>query len=196
MTTRPLFILLNGPSGVGKTEFKRYLVKHLGLLGVVVASDSFAAPIKNLLSTMLQERYKDIDKNAIHPLLKTTPNTFLYDLSEQFFKPWYGNDIFPRLLLHRTSNLKPPTQALIVDDLGTDLEDETTRPNVIIRMQRTGYAFKADDPRRYIGGPRFTIHNSNNLDMFEENAKALAGVIVSNYFQPAVEGPELNDPNS
>lgn len=176
----PLFVLLNGPPGCGKTTLKRMLVQEVNNTSEATAGgESFASPIKEFLASSLRMPYDDIDKNTHHPTLLTTPHQFLIDLSQEHMKPRYGEDIFARLLLHRVKN-SPPKDVVVVDDLGFVEEALAIWPHVIVRVHRAGHTFSGDS-RGYISPHRLTIINDGTKAALEKAAQIYAKLIVRNF---------------
>ena len=101
-------------------------------------------------------------------------------------KPFLGPTIYTRLLVHRVYNLDPRPKIVVIDDLGFEIEEIHTRPNVVIRVQRTGCTF-TNDSRKYITTPRFTIDNNGTLTDLREKAKGLVTLIVRNFLEPLQE---------
>jgi len=145
------YLILNGPPSSGKTTIAREIVRVLGGRGKIAVQDSFAAPMKHFIATALGERYQQMNKEKARPELNgASVRDFLIDLSQNYMKVKYGDDIFGRWLMHRT--LRDPVtnpDYVVVDDGGFAPEIEAVTNRTVIRVVRPGCSF-ARDSRGYV----------------------------------------------
>lgn len=164
------FVLFNGPPSSGKTTSARHMVTLLRNRSLRVESDSFATPIKHFIATLLGESYSKIKKDTMYPELQgETPRSVLIALSEEFMKPRYGEDVFGRMLYHRSLRFAPTPDFVICDDSGflPEFEALGERNNrILIRIVRSGYTY-AGDSRNYLDEPDLLLTNDGSLtDLF------------------------------
>ena len=149
-------ILFNGPPGCGKETVVRELTPYLKFTHL-----KFAAPIKRMACGLLNcdMRWLEANKDTyIMPLgynCKVTLRQFLIDLSEKFFKPLYGNDVFGNILWTEAKNAA--NKHVLVSDCGFNSEVDRVvhsagRANcIIVRIHRNGHTFSGDS-RSYLDG--------------------------------------------
>ena len=118
-------IVFNGPAGSGKSTASRMLAAWLGRRNNVI-TDSFAAPMKHFISTLLATKYGEAPKDSpVAELNGYSIREFLIDLAENYIKPRYGHDFYGRMLLYRVlrhgDNLP---DYVVVDDSGFNEEFE------------------------------------------------------------------------
>lgn len=166
----PRIILFNGPPYSGKTTAAGILSELLRNKGQSVHRDSFAAPMKHYLATLIGERYEFIKKDEVHPALNGhTPRQFLIKESEDHMKPTYGVDVYGRALAHRITQLPLSPTFIIIDDSGFIEESEAMAAAFglaslrIIRVLRPDHTF-ANDSRGYIEPVAFTLDNDGDED--------------------------------
>lgn len=157
------YIVLNGPPGSGKTTIAKELTRALPNS----TQDSFAAPHKHFIATALGEKYAEMDKDKPRAELNGySVREVLIDMSELYFKPKYGQDVFARLFVHRS--LKHPDKKpdyVIVDDIGFQEELDAIPNSLLVRVFRTGKSF-AQDSRSYLdpfGDKSWQLHNNGDV---------------------------------
>lgn len=191
------FILLNGPPGCGKDTAAAQLIPYLKFSHL-----KFAAPIKRMAAALLQCDQRWIEQNKdtfIMPLgydVKITLRQFLIDLSEKFFKPLYGPEVFAHLLWGEVK--KSSSKLFVISDCG--FQGEVTRlvsnagvKNCILyRLHRDGHDF-TNDSRSYINIPETPSRDiPNNLTPHDLTMRVLYGIIKQ---WPEMEGQLLKEPN-
>jgi energy-coupling factor transporter ATP-binding protein EcfA2 len=164
------FVVFNGPPGAGKSTCARHMVTLLRNRELKTESDSFATPIKHFIATLLGEKYDRIKKDTPYPELRgETPRSVLISLSEDFMKVHYGEDVFGRMLYHRSLRFAPTPDFVVVDDSGflPEFEALGERNNrVLIRLTRPNHDF-SHDSRDFLDQPDFLITNDGSLsDLF------------------------------
>lgn len=147
-------ILFNGPPGCGKDTVVRCLTPYLKFTHL-----KFAAPIKRMACGLLNcdMRWLEANKDTfIMPLgynSKVTLRQFLIDLSEKFFKPLYGEDVFGNLLWKEAKDAA--NSLVLVSDCGFSAEvsrviQSAGKSNcLVVRINRIGCNFDGDS-RSYL----------------------------------------------
>lgn len=176
------YVLLNGPPQCGKTTIAApTLCAELRKYFSNIHQDSFAAPMKHYLATSLSVKYSDLKKDIpIAELSGYSPREFLIDLSENYMKERYGEDIFGRLLHYRTMRINPLPRFVISDDCGFDVERDSLPKTVTIRIERPGYDFTSDS-RNYLSNPDYTIINDGSVEKFKLAMVQLAHILKENH---------------
>jgi hypothetical protein len=173
----PYFIILNGPPDSGKTtEIANGLAKRLQQFKEFrTVSDSFANPMKHFIATALGVKYAELKKEVMMGVLNGyTPREFLIDLSENYMKVRYHDDIFGRLLLHRTIRLDPIPDLVIIDDGGFASErDALGHKARVVRVTRPGRSFSGDS-RMYLPDPHYNIDNDGSISDLQPKLDELA----------------------
>lgn len=173
-------IVLNGPAGSGKSTAARMLAAWLGRRNNVI-TDSFAAPMKHFISTLLAAKYMEMPKDSpVAELNGHSVREFLIDLSESYIKPKYGDDFFGRMLLYRVlRNADNLPDYVVVDDSGFNSEFEPISEDaVLLRVVREGCDYTGDS-RSYltIRDPDYIIENNGTVGRLDEEMRALADKI-------------------
>lgn len=189
------FVLLNGPPGCGKDTAAAQMVPYLAFKHL-----KFAAPIKRMAAALLQCDMKWIEENKdtyIMPLgynVKITLRQFLIDLSEKFFKPLYGEEVFANLLWDEAK--RSPSKLFAVSDCGFigevgKLVNSSGRNNCILfRIHRQGCDF-TNDSRSYMpDGLCKTIDIHNNLTPHDLTMRVLSAIIRTWEEFPLIREPE------
>lgn len=196
------FVLMNGPPGSGKDTVAQHLVPYLRFTHL-----KFAAPIKRMVAALLQcdqralEEIKDEPNRSLRFLHNEftrddTPRKLLIALSEELFKPRYGNAVFGNLLW--TEATKSSSKLFIVSDCGFESEvgrlvSNAGRSNcLLVRLHRIGKTF-SEDSRSYLtidGVMTKDIHN--NLTPHDLTMRVLYSIIKQ---WPEMEGQLLKEPN-
>lgn len=162
----PVYIVLNGPSEVGKsTEIASGLCNRLKLLEYKVVGESMANPMKHFIAVALGMKYSDLKKNSPMAVLQGySPREFLIDLSESYLKKRYQDDFFGRLLEHRILRIDPLPDFVVIDDVGFHEEVHTLGYTLrIIRVTRPGKTFQGDS-RNFLSDPHYTLDNDGTLE--------------------------------
>jgi len=147
-------IMFNGPPGCGKDTVVRELTPYLKFTHL-----KFAAPIKRMACGLLNcdMRWLEANKDTfIMPLgynSKVTLRQFLIDLSEKFFKPLYGQDVFGNLLWKEAKDAA--NRMVLVSDCGFAGEVSRVVASagaancLLVRIHRAGHDFSGDS-RSYL----------------------------------------------
>lgn len=159
------YVIFNGPPGSGKTTISRAVARLLhDHYPRRVITDSFAAPMKHFVATMLGEQYHDMQKDKLRAELNGySVREFLIDLSENYIKPRYGTDAYGRWLVHRSLRYTPTPLYVVVDDSGFAEELNAVPNHVLVRVDRKGHDF-TNDSRNYLPDPHWTIHNNDPVE--------------------------------
>lgn len=176
------FVLLNGPPHCGKDTAVSHLVPYLEFKHL-----KYAAPLKRMAAALLQCDMRWIEENKdtfIMPFgynYKITLRQFLIDLSEKFFKPLYGEEVFANLLWDEAK--QSASKLFLVSDCGFVLENERTARNagsincLLIRIHRNNCNF-TNDSRSYINIPSVkTLDIPNNLTRHDLTMRVLSAII-------------------
>lgn len=166
-------ILLNGPPRAGKDTLgemyknKEYFTKV----------EKFAGPIKAAATAIYCGGNRGLFDSYDTPALKDTPQPIFMGktcrevqiaISENFLKPYHGQDIFGRLMVERLKLVDPIT-VVVITDSGFMEEAESLVKQFgvdkvfLVRLHRDGYDF-SNDSRNYInldhlGVPSIDITN-------------------------------------
>lgn len=175
------YVLLNGPKYSGKTTMAATLCQQLRLHYSNIHQDSFAAPMKHFIATALSAKYSEIKKDVpVAELSGYSVREFLIDLSEQYMKVRYGEDIFGRLFHYRCLRINPLPRFVISDDCGFDVERDALPRSVTVRIERPGHDFSGDS-RNYLSNPDYTIVNDGTLNDLQTKMSQLAAILVQNH---------------
>lgn len=176
-----LFIVLNGPPYSGKSTASRELSRMLNEKARTI-SDSFAAPMKHFIATLLGEAYADMDKDKPRPELSGySVRQFLIDLSQNYMKPRYGDDVYGRMLLHRALRYPGKKPRFVVCDDGGFAEELAALDNhLLVRVERPGHDFSSDS-RTYLPDPHWVIVNDSTVDELWIQVRKLAHEILTTH---------------
>jgi len=175
-------LLLNGAPGSGKDTIASMIKTKFHDR---VYLEKFARPLKDAVPVAYGVNKQDWNKEYDAPSTKNNPHPRLYGksareaqiaLSETYFKPLHGQDIFGRMLLDRIKRLLESDllyEYVVVSDSGFKPEaevlvDQLGKNNVDLwRVQRAGYGFK-NDSRSHIclrdrGIYETNIYNNGDL---------------------------------
>lgn len=189
------FVLLNGPPSSGKDTAARELIEYF-----TFSHMKFAAPIKRMACALLNCDMRWLEENKDKPckfLFKgnyaapadeqhMTPRQLLIELSEQFFKPRFGEDVFGRWLWQEAS--QNGAKLVLVTDSGFAPEAERVIRNagqknvILVRLHRMGCTYLGDS-RDYLPNGlciTYDIHNDQSLFQFT----MLLLRIVQRHFNP------------
>lgn len=172
------YIVLNGPPGCGKTTIARELARMLSEKRTTI-TDSFAAPMKHFIAVALGEKYNDMNKDIARPELNGyTVREFLIELSERHMKPRYGEDVFGRLLVHRSLRYTPPPTFVVCDDGGFQAELDAVPNHVLVWVSRAKLDF-TNDSRSYLDNPHYHVDNDGHIDELWIIVRQLAHALLS-----------------
>jgi len=164
-------ILLNGPSGVGKTELAKTLKEKYP---TYVVHESFARVLYRLVTALT-----DISIPSLHRLKHTneiifdncTTRTILARTGDAI-RETYGNNVFLELLCKRVTRIKEDYRLIshvIVDDVGFEFEidyikEKFGKENVTVyRVVREDLDFQPDDNRGWTSYDKL-LDNYDKLD--------------------------------
>lgn len=175
-------IFLNGPPGSGKDYAANVLMHDSGLH---IEHYKFAMPLKRVIANILgvNVRWIEDNKNKVVQPFNVTVRQMLIDMSEVWFKPCYGKEIFGRLLTEDVLAAQQVADeesvghpdAYVISDSGFDHEAEVlirefgTDNCLLVRLIRDGYTFEGDS-RSYIELPNvhtIDIHNRGEKFAFD-----------------------------
>lgn len=172
------YVLLNGPPECGKSTIGPQLVSTLSHHFSNVSFDSFAAPMKQYISTALAYKYMEMKKDSPMAILQGySVREFLIDLSENYMKPRYGEDIFGRLLHYRMLRLSPLPAFVICDDCGFEVERDALPSPTVVQILRPGKDYR-NDSRNYLTLPDYTLLNDGTLSELHAKVNHLAAWLV------------------
>jgi len=147
-------VLFNGPPGCGKDTIVRGLTQYLKFSHL-----KFAAPIKRMACGLLDCDMSWLEANKDTFIIPfgykhdITLRQFLIELSEKFFKPLYGDNVFGNLLWNEVK--RAPNKLVLVSDCGFHSEVHRVVGNagkancLIVRIHRSGHNFVGDS-RSYL----------------------------------------------
>jgi len=168
------FLLLNGPPQSGKDTAAAIIDGRRN--EVLIVQEKFSYPLKaSFLSCsngLMAKLWLDHQKEKVFPPLGVTPRQFQIMLSEHFFKPHFGPEVFIRLLLERVK-YAVPSSLVVVSDCGFQTEYDYLVKMVgkehttLWRIMRPGCTFDGDS-REYVEIPDTTITNDGNLAHLEQ----------------------------
>lgn len=159
-----VYLVLNGPPRSGKTTIARELTRLFGnKLGGPVYTDEFIAPMKHFIAVALGGKYQEMPRDvSVDVLGGKTIRQFLINMSDDYIRATYGEDIFGRWLVNRSLRYPALPAMVIVDDGGRVGEIEALSNRILVHVIKVGTAFT--DNREYLVDPNFIIHNNTNLD--------------------------------
>lgn len=170
------YLVLNGPPSSGKSTLQRHAIRAF-TYKLKAFPESIAAPIKQCMAAFLGVAYSSIKKDEKLNLLKLAnvdrehdPREALIELSEHHFKRLYGDDIFGRALLYRTSSNHRVhnNQVFVIDDCGFE-EEFSAFPRertYLVRIIRPGFDFNSDS-RGFVSSPNRILINDGDLHKAE-----------------------------
>lgn len=165
ITPTPKFIIFNGPPKSGKSSAAIILANRLQAFGKNVVTDSFVAPMKRFVSTLLADKYTNLDKERpIAEFRGDSARRFLIDLSETYIKPKYGDDFFGRMLAYRI--LREPLRKpdyVVVDDSGFQAEADALPNKRVIKVMRAGTDY-TNDSRSYLEDYWWLLDNNKTIE--------------------------------
>lgn len=148
-------IILNGPPNSGKDTLANSLLEA----APAVHHLKFAQPLRKLVkaaagvkSDMYLDRYKDSPHSSI---LYMTLREYMIWMSEECYKPKFGQNVFGVLLCYSIMQLNDPDPIVVVSDGGFNAEIETVikifGPNnvMLVHLSREGCTFE-NDSRSYV----------------------------------------------
>ena len=150
-------VILNGPRGSGKDTAARLISKNYG----DVYEQKMTHPLDYACSAFLGMKYDDWMKVRNDPELKNKPNaqmfsvspvTMLIDMSEQFAKETFGDEILGKILvknINRANGLSTANKFVISDGRFSDeilpLIEEFGKDSVmILQLQRDDHEWPLD----------------------------------------------------
>ena len=185
----PKYVILNGPPKSGKDTIGRLINFALASSGRQSIIDKFAEPLKAAASAIFclthAERLHYFENPVVkdHPskrFLGKTPRQVLISLSEDWFKPTFGKDVFGRLMIQRTAHLEGFT---VITDCGFDeeLEPFDKTDIAVVRLHRSGCNY-ANDSRSYIRRDDIFVFDVDNNDIPEYVAEGVTDKLVKEGF--------------
>lgn len=195
-------VLLNGPPGCGKDTAVSHLVPYLKFTHL-----KFAAPIKRMVCGLLNitvqelEETKDIPNKTLQryfPELITTRKIdtirdLLIALSEDFFKPRYGEDFFGRVLWQEAKRVVD--DLVLVSDSGFQAEAIPVIRGAgqgqcrIIRLHRPLHTFESDSRSHLPDGMCITTDIHNDGTRHDLTMRVLR-VIIREFNPPLLREPD------
>lgn len=155
----PRFIVFTGPSLSGKTTASQFMAIYMQSTGLVVYRDSFEAPMKQYLASLMAKKISLMPPDDIVSPLGKTPRDFMLR-EQQHMRFTYGPGILGQLLEKRAAQWKSNPQYIIVDD-GTSINDVRALGDyLLVRIDRDTvervYPFT-------IPAPKYVISNKGTL---------------------------------
>lgn len=194
------FILLNGPPKCGKDTVVKQLIPYLKFTHM-----KFADPLKDRLCCVLNCSRRELEeiKDIPHKLLRkkdslecyTPREELIYD-SEHHWKPRYGEDIFGRILAHRSRGIS--NKLVIASDCGFDCEVERIiaeygRHNArVVRIHRDNCDFKTDS-RSYLRSISCQSYDLSNNGTRHDITMAVLRIITREF--PEYRSRLLREPD-
>ncbi|WOE76339.1 hypothetical protein [Alterisphingorhabdus coralli] len=153
---KPYFILFNGPPRSGKDTLGHQLFGYLLRTGADPIIAEFKEHIRHVALYILGIQPEDYEarKDEFLPEWHTTLRQFMIDFSEQFMKPKFGDDVWPKAAYHALGDLAD-NQIVIFTDLGFPVELEylqsRTDPErvIVVQLEREGCDWSKDS-RNYV----------------------------------------------
>ena len=199
-------ILLNGPPRCGKDT----LAEAMWNFNPSVFQEKFAAPLKEHAPQLYGVSRHDWKNNYDTPAQKDMPQSVFLGksarqiqiaLSETFYKPLHGSDVFGRLLVSRVSRLPKLSggpRIVVVSDSGFRDEAEAVvnhfgaEHTFLVRLYRTGSSYDGDS-RGYIrladmGVREIEYSNQSGVDVLARFGQHLLRVVGQPRLGPAEEG--------
>lgn len=180
----PLYVILNGPPGSGKSTARRHIATRLHYHDLSVLNEEVARPIKHFLASCLGRRYNDLPKAGSLPPLPVDLRTFLVDLSDQYIKPRYGAGIFAKLLRARVAHLCQGNKfdICLIDDGGAGIDEQTVLREaprtIVIGINRPGCDWI--DNRIPYANREYTITNDGHFnDLIRQCTKIADAIALS-----------------
>lgn len=142
--------LLNGPPRSGKDSLADLIMAH-EFAEVPTRVEKFAEPLKIGGSAALAIPLEELEskwKETIIPGLGVTWRQYQISMSEDWYKPQFGMDIFGRLLVERIR--RRPAQYYVVSDSGFTYEAQPLVDTfgadavTVFHLHREGYTFEGD----------------------------------------------------
>jgi len=190
-------ILINGPARSGKDSLAHAFSRFTHEIGMKSEITKFALPLKEKAHALFGF------PSAPHDFFegeKDVPQTYLFGktwrqiyiaVSEQLFKPLFGQDIFGKLLCQEIDlleqiareDLEPEADFFLVSDSGFAAEaravvDHFGADNILlVRLARDGYTF-AGDSRGYISLPDVRTVEFNLGDRLSNIDKAVSALFL------------------
>lgn len=188
-------ILFNGPPGCGKDTMAKAIWDKRWTLPGSWRFDRMSMPNKRAFAGTTDSFHKlnafghnsewEPKKDLPDPLLHgKTYRQWQIEFSEDFMKPLYGDDIFPRLFADRNhERLIDPNFHFLVPDLGFEIELRALRTMypqlkiLAVRIYRDGCDFSSDS-RGYLepdlSSLFLIVHNNGTLEELETKALRIA----------------------
>ena len=180
-------VLLNGPPRCGKDTVGQMLVERLPGYRV----DKFARKLKDLCHCLygicgLPHSHYELCKDEPRAeFLGLSPRQVYIGLSERYFKPMHGLDVFGRMLLEDYRSFDGP--GLIITDCGFNdevppmIEHFGAASTLLVRLRRDGRDFSGDS-RGYL----LLDHMVQTLDLYNPEGLPALSHGVETYLLPLV----------
>jgi hypothetical protein len=199
--TNPRIIFIQGPPGSGKDAFGKLLSELIPDSKIV----KFAGVLKNRTHALygLFDKYGFLPHHAFDAtkdqpsddFLGLTPRQAYIAVSETYFKPQHGQDVFGRFL---AAELKDDGTVYLITDSGFVREAEPIQEKfghencVVLQMHRKGHDFSNDSRGYWSAGyaNTFRVHNDGSLD----DLKVVAASNIK--FLYPILGETSHDPSS
>jgi len=173
----PRYILINGAPRSGKDTIAKHFINTYPKRSFF---ERFSRPHKEAFAAMACadiDEWFDVplyehDKSAIIPWLGVSYRQWQIDFSEKFMKPLYGNDIFGRMLVDRTTGFFE-SHHVIIPDCGFQIEVDCLKDEkcLLIRFERQGCTFE-NASREHVdpapGWTHITLHNNGTPKELEQ----------------------------
>lgn len=178
-------LLLNGPPRSGKDTAGEFISRRAGPNARIF---KFAGVLKDMvhgafgLYGVAPNHFEDVKDQPQQLFLGKTPREMYISMSEDWFKPLYGKDVYGKFLAQKIESFKNAHGELaIVTDSGFREEAEVLVKTfgaeniLLLRVYREGHGF-SNDSRSYIDLSDYGVrsYDIDNVDIEEFKKEALS----------------------